>query len=123
MPFTKQSVNDVVFHTANPFTEAGGVAHGFAARLGGVSDLMDPQIDGEALQVMEMEVEGLRVLLGQGLAEGGQIQFLRQAFDKVQIQVVIAHEPLHRSVYIHVVVPQNIQTALHLIHNSVVPFL
>ena len=37
MPFTKQSVNDVVFHTANPFTEAGGVAHGFAARLGGVS--------------------------------------------------------------------------------------
>ena len=46
------------------------------ARLGGVSDLMDPQIDGEALQVMEMEVEGLCVLLGQGLAEGGQIQFL-----------------------------------------------
>ena len=54
------------------------------ARLGGVSDLMDPQIDGEALQVMEMEVEGLCVLLGQGLAEGGQIQFLRQAFDKVK---------------------------------------
>lgn len=37
MPFTKQSVNGVVFHTANPFTEAGGVHHGFASRLGGVS--------------------------------------------------------------------------------------
>ena len=37
MSFTKQDKNGVVFHTCNAFTEAGGVAHGFASRLGGVS--------------------------------------------------------------------------------------
>ena len=37
MSFTKQNQNGVVFHTADAFTAAGGVAHGFATRLGGVS--------------------------------------------------------------------------------------
>mgnify|MGYP000146532723 CR=1 FL=1 len=37
MAFTKQTQNGVVFHTADSFTAAGGVAHGFATRLGGVS--------------------------------------------------------------------------------------
>ena len=37
MSFTKQTVNGVVFHTADAFSAAGGVAHGFASRLGGVS--------------------------------------------------------------------------------------
>ena len=37
MPFTQQTKNGVVFHTADAFTAAGGVAHGFASRLGGVS--------------------------------------------------------------------------------------
>lgn len=37
MSFTKQTKNDVVFHTADAFTAAGGVAHGFATRWGGVS--------------------------------------------------------------------------------------
>lgn len=37
MPFTQQNRNDVIFHTADAFTAAGGVAHGFASRLGGVS--------------------------------------------------------------------------------------
>lgn len=37
MAFTKQTRNGVVFHTADSFTAAGGVAHGFATRLGGVS--------------------------------------------------------------------------------------
>ena len=37
MSFTQQTRNGVVFHTADAFTAAGGVAHGFATRLGGVS--------------------------------------------------------------------------------------
>ncbi|MDY3015263.1 MAG: peptidoglycan editing factor PgeF [Evtepia sp.] len=37
MAFTKQSKQNVIFHTADAFTAAGGVAHGFATRLGGVS--------------------------------------------------------------------------------------
>ena len=37
MPFTQQTKHGVVFHTADAFTAAGGVAHGFASRLGGVS--------------------------------------------------------------------------------------
>ena len=37
MSFTQQIRNGVVFHTADAFTAAGGVAHGFATRLGGVS--------------------------------------------------------------------------------------
>ena len=37
MAFTKQTRDRVVFHTADQFTAAGGVAHGFASRLGGVS--------------------------------------------------------------------------------------
>ena len=37
MPFTQQTKNGVVFHTADAFTAAGGIAHGFASRLGGVS--------------------------------------------------------------------------------------
>ena len=37
MSFTKQTVNGVVFHTADAFTAAGGLVHGFATRLGGVS--------------------------------------------------------------------------------------
>lgn len=37
MSFTQQNVRSVVFHTADSFTAAGGIAHGFASRLGGVS--------------------------------------------------------------------------------------
>lgn len=37
MPFTKQINHQVTFHTADGFSAAGGVAHGFASRLGGVS--------------------------------------------------------------------------------------
>lgn len=37
MPFHQQERNHVVFHTADAFTDAGGVAHGFSTRLGGVS--------------------------------------------------------------------------------------
>lgn len=37
MSFTQNTVNGVVFHTADAFSAAGGVAHGFASRLGGVS--------------------------------------------------------------------------------------
>lgn len=37
MSFTKQTKHGVVFHTADAFVAAGGVAHGFATRLGGVS--------------------------------------------------------------------------------------
>ena len=37
MSFTQQTHHGVTFHTADAFTAAGGVAHGFATRLGGVS--------------------------------------------------------------------------------------
>ena len=37
MPFTKQTKDKVVFHTSDNISAAGGVAHGFASRLGGVS--------------------------------------------------------------------------------------
>ena len=37
MAFTQQVKNGVTFHTADGFTAAGGVRHGFATRLGGVS--------------------------------------------------------------------------------------
>lgn len=37
MAFTQQQKNGVTFHTADGFTAAGGVHHGFATRLGGVS--------------------------------------------------------------------------------------
>lgn len=37
MSFTKQIKHQVTFHTADSFTAAGGVHHGFATRLGGVS--------------------------------------------------------------------------------------
>lgn len=37
MSFTQNNINGVVFHTADAFTKAGGVRHGFASRLGGVS--------------------------------------------------------------------------------------
>ena len=37
MSFTQQTNHGVVFHTADAFTSAGGVAHGFATRRGGVS--------------------------------------------------------------------------------------
>lgn len=37
MSFTQTNTNGVVFHTADAFTAAGGVRHGFASRLGGVS--------------------------------------------------------------------------------------
>ena len=37
MAFTQQNRDGVVFHTADAFTTAGGIAHGFASRLGGVS--------------------------------------------------------------------------------------
>ena len=67
-------------------------------------------------------MEGAGVLLGQGLSNGGQVQLLRQALDKFQIHVVVAHKPVHSGVYIYVVSPQYIQTALHLIHKLVVPF-
>ena len=37
MPFTMQTKDKVVFHTSDHISAAGGVAHGFASRLGGVS--------------------------------------------------------------------------------------
>ena len=37
MPFTMQTKDKVVFHTSDQISAAGGVAHGFASRLGGVS--------------------------------------------------------------------------------------
>ena len=37
MAFTKQTKDNVVFHTSDTLSAAGGVAHGFATRLGGVS--------------------------------------------------------------------------------------
>lgn len=37
MSFTKRTVQGVTFHTCDAFTAAGGVSHGFATRLGGVS--------------------------------------------------------------------------------------
>jgi hypothetical protein len=37
MSFTQQTKDGVVFHTCDAFSAAGGVAHGFASRLGGVS--------------------------------------------------------------------------------------
>lgn len=37
MPFTMQTKDKVVFHTSDNISAAGGVAHGFASRLGGVS--------------------------------------------------------------------------------------
>ena len=37
MSFTRCDVGGVVFHTADAITAAGGVVHGFATRLGGVS--------------------------------------------------------------------------------------
>ncbi len=37
MAFTKQTKGGVVFHTADALSAAGGIAHGFATRLGGVS--------------------------------------------------------------------------------------
>lgn len=37
MSFTQQTNQGVVFHTADAFSSAGGIAHGFATRLGGVS--------------------------------------------------------------------------------------
>lgn len=37
MSFTQEQKNSVIFHTADAFTAAGGLAHGFATRLGGVS--------------------------------------------------------------------------------------
>ena len=37
MSFTQQLNRGVTFHTCDAFTKAGGVAHGFATRLGGVS--------------------------------------------------------------------------------------
>lgn len=37
MAFTQQVKNNVTFHTAGHISAAGGVAHGFATRLGGVS--------------------------------------------------------------------------------------
>ena len=37
MSFTKQTKDQVVFHTSDNISAAGGVAHGFASRLGGVS--------------------------------------------------------------------------------------
>ena len=37
MSFTQQTNQGVVFHTADAFSAAGGIAHGFATRIGGVS--------------------------------------------------------------------------------------
>ena len=37
MSFTQQTNQGVVFHTADTFSAAGGIAHGFATRIGGVS--------------------------------------------------------------------------------------
>lgn len=37
MSFSKQEKNNVVFHTADGLSAAGGVAHGFSTKLGGVS--------------------------------------------------------------------------------------
>lgn len=37
MSFTQQTQQGVTFHTADAFSAAGGVVHGFATRLGGVS--------------------------------------------------------------------------------------
>ena len=37
MAIIQQTVNGVVFHASEQFSAAGGVAHGFASRLGGVS--------------------------------------------------------------------------------------
>ena len=37
MSFTQQTNRGVVFHTADAFSAAGGIAHGFATRIGGVS--------------------------------------------------------------------------------------
>ena len=37
MSFTHQTNQGVVFHTADTFSAAGGIAHGFATRIGGVS--------------------------------------------------------------------------------------
>lgn len=37
MPFTQHTEQNIVFHTADGFTAAGGLVHGFATRLGGVS--------------------------------------------------------------------------------------
>ena len=37
MAIIKQTVNGVVFHASEQFSAAGGVVHGFASRLGGVS--------------------------------------------------------------------------------------
>ena len=85
--------------------------------LGGIGNLSDAQVDGEALQVVEVEVEGIGVLLGQGLTDCRQVQLLGQALDKLQVEVVVAHQPVNRVVHVYVVVPQDVQTALHLIHN------
>ena len=35
MSFTQQTNQGVVFHTADTFSAAGGIAHGFATRIGG----------------------------------------------------------------------------------------
>lgn len=37
MAFTKQTKDNVVFHTSDHLSDAGGIVHGFATRLGGVS--------------------------------------------------------------------------------------
>ena len=86
------------------------------AGLGGVGNLGNAQIDGKALQVVKMKMEGFGVLLGQGLPNGCQVQLLRQTLDEFQLEIVVAHKPVHRVIHVHIVIPQDIQTALHLIH-------
>ena len=70
--------------------QLGNIAELAGSELGqsglcGVGNFGNAQIDGKALQVVQMKMEGFGILLGQGIPNGCQVQLLRQPLDEFQI--------------------------------------